>query len=1020
MRSLEVGAFREFFASIHGVEPFPWQERLLRQVIERGEWPRLLDLPTGSGKTAVLDLAVFLQALEAHQPVSERRAPRRTVLVVDRRTVVDQAYTRASRIAQALAASREEPGAAPSAVAAVSERLAGLAHGAPGDSAAPPLGVHLLRGGMPRDDDWARNPTQPLVAVSTVDQVGARLLFRGYGLSPRMQPIHAGLLANDVLFFLDEVHLAGAFRDLLEALRARYRPFDRAGLPDRWQVVSLSATPGAEEQDRFSLGEDDREHPILRRRLEAAKPTALVPVKVSGAEEKRKGQLAEVIAKEVRGRMGTARTIGVVVNRVQTARMVFDQLVEAVAAQGGVLRLVTGRMRPADREDLERALQAEVGSGRDRDRTDLRVIVATQCIEAGADFDFDVLLTECASMDALRQRFGRLNRLGVSLEAEGAVLAREDQLKEGAEEDPIYGSALRETWGFLAAQSHVDFGLTRLLLPSGQDLTRLLAPIRPGPLLLPAHLDAWVQTSPAPLADPEPALWLHGSEPRDAEVSVVWRADVTEEELWRLLRQSDNQGTTASESLWARLEICPPRSMEALVLPLEACRGWLRGDATQDVADAGALPAQETRRGGPSRERPAIVWRADTPTVVLPRALRPGEVAVVPSDYGGIQEGNWAPDSSEPVSDLGDRVQLWQRGRLGLRLDPRVLGSALERPEDPLPRLPDLGDTTDTDMDPLVEALGYLRSLDSQAPLQPWAKAIIRGLASCPQRELRLVALFDEDLSSPRSSRTLPYYCLVRRRPLSRRDLRQLWEEGHQGFRGEGTTFEAATDGEQASMLGREVSLRRHLRGAGILAGEHARTAGLSPSLCQAFALAGSWHDLGKADPRFQCWLHQGSSYRASVAPEPLAKSSLPSQDRRARQAARRRSGYPAGMRHELMSLALLGQHPACMKEAGEHWDLVLYLIGSHHGWCRPFPALALDPEPVEVVYELGDGRLCASSAHGLERMDQGIPDRFWRLVRHYGWYGLAWLEALFRLADHRQSEAEQLDGQEPEEGLGS
>jgi len=199
-----------------------------------------------------------------------------------------------------------------------------------------------------------------------------------------------------------------------------------------------------------------------------------------------------------------------------------------------------------------------------------------------------------------------------------------------------------------------------------------------------------------------------------------------------------------------------------------------------------------------------------------------------------------------------------------------------------------------------------------------------------------------------------------------------------------------------------EIGLNLHLKGCREWAQSFARNL---PEVVGATAVcAAGLHDVGKADPRFQAWLRGGNPIRPH---ELIAKSGRSGQNPAVIERARRLAGYPRGYRHELESVALIeGRRD---EFAGLDFDLLLHLIGSHHGRCRPFAPAVDDAEPVDIAY----GGWRAGSDHGLARAGSGVCERFWRLTRRYGWYGLCYLEALVRLADQRQSETEQNEADE-------
>lgn len=939
MSGLSQKDFATFFRDIYGYDPFPWQQRLTEQVLAKGAWPEVIDLPTGSGKTAVLDTAVF--AMAASPDIS----PRRVVFVIDRRIVVDQVYERAKLIRK-----RVESGATP-ILRAVRDNLHSISDG-------KSLGVVALRGGIPIENEWTHNPEQPWVMVSTVDQFGSRLLFRGYGVTDGMRPVHAGLAGNDCLVILDEVHLSVPFAETL----SQVANLDSPRLPRRFTVVEMSATPSNQDAKRFTLDSADLDCEELRRRVDARKEATLVSVRNGDAVPAQVSRIVKSIStSKARGNSTknpptlwdldsnhNGQSVGVVVNRVRTARNTHKALEDA----GITAYLVTGRMRPLDRIEIMDRVSPIVDPDSEQRSEELVAVVATQAIEVGADFSFDAMITECAAVDSLRQRFGRLDRRGTNSERTGSAapawIIGPKSVVESKRPDPIYGESVKETWQEL--ESRDKKGVIEVGPGSLQGFSEdAIAPRHQAPLLLATYMDAWVQTNPEPIAQPPIDWFLHGIDQGQApDVSVVWRFDRTDETL----------------------RLVPPRQAEFLQVPINAAKSWLSGNAEVDIADI-SQEATDIRVAGS-----CIRWGGFEKGAEKVRIseIRPGDIILADPSRGGIRAGTWDPSSTEPVTDLGDAVQIEYGRRATLRLDSRLLGTNIPaKPGDE--EIPDDENESGnrSTRDRITEWLEQKEDA-SEEQTEWFTNAVGQLLES--GFEIDSVGIDGESSSTS-------YYILSERQPDTRH--RKVDAETMDG------------SDESVSLLGTGVTLSRHMDGVGDRAGRIAECLGLSEEIAEDLRLAGRLHDLGKVDSRFQEQLVGGDPVELEMLEEPLAKS-LPG--------ARRVRRYPTGMRHEVASVAMAESNPNILASAHDR-DLVLHLIGTHHGYSRPLPPMIEDAESQTLSYTF-DGIAIETQLDLPESsVALDMADRFWRLVERYGYYGLAWLEAILRLADHRQSEEE-------------
>ena len=513
------------------------------------------------------------------------------------------------------------------------------------------------------------------------------------------------------------------------------------------------------------------------------------------------------------------------------------------------------------------------------------------------------------------------------------------QLGARAEPDPIYGEALRNTWAYL--EQLADDGRVDF----GLEALPLPPPDR-GASLLPPSPEAPV-LFPSVLdmwAETRPA-------PHPDPDPSLWlhgKGRPAERDV-QLVFRADLPPATDDEAVRSRaaeaLERLPPVSDEAVDVRL--------GRELRDVLGSG----------------PVWRWTAAGLEAVGPDALRPGDTVIMDARAGGLRRGTWDPAADRPVSDLAERALWATRGLARLRLSKATLPEPLHAglPAPPSADDPEGLEPTRAEHEAWLDGLAArLDGVDAS-----W-HPLLRAIAGAGRHRRLLLGI--DGAGQPMA------WVLVA--PPRR-------------------AAEATTEDAVSAFSGLEVALHDHLADVEAWAEAFATGAGLGPELAADLALAGLLHDLGKADPRFQALLRGGDPI-AAVGGPPLAKSrQLGSVQTRAR--AEQRSGWPPGLRHELVSLALLDASEALRARAHD-LELVRHLVASHHGWCRPWVPAMLDPEPTVVRVQIA-GIAAEVRTDALDdAFGARCAARFHRLCRRYGWHGLAYLEALLRLGDHRAS----------------
>ncbi len=1007
--------FEKYFGELTGNAPFDWQSRLFQRFIN-GDFPDACDIPTGLGKTSVM--AIWLIALAYLLKEKGRKIPLRLVYVVDRRVIVDQATAEAENLLKKLT----------EALSDESNSLHSLAQtfrAASMKGRESLIALSTLRGQKADNREWCLDPSRPAIIIGTVDMIGSRLLFSGYGkVGINHRSLQAGLLGQDTFVVIDEAHLSPVFVSTLLDIK---RAINQTRSLRTFHVMSLSATlsgPGKtlaiDEQKEF-------QNEKARLRLNARKQIEFLPFDQTAKAKEGKKALRKEIDEELAERLVNcaiqyereletepARSIVIFVQTVNLVNLIAEKLsgeLEKLAIQGRAEASFDKKEQKILREEIESRILKMTGEMRgyerdgkylvespkfkaflpERDRQTPRpthYLIATSCAEVGVNLDADHGGCDLSALDSMIQRIGRINRFGLTDSAITVVI--DEHGLGAAASDFQKNEEHQRALDSLAAEIEELQKLAEVQKSdkkAKQDFQKQIT----------AKKDARKK-----LEKKGAEFGMKEIERADAKVYFTWRA---------LKSRQDESGKVNASPLALRgllaankealpeIPVSPPfdearlddwamTSLKQRDYPRPLVQYWLRGlidDETAQTTFAWRVDLDHFDFAGISdNESKRLFEQAVELATAIP--IQPQERANI-ATFRAIALlkalAGKSPDRPVVLIDPGGEASAYPLLHLKDK-DTKYLFALLAFSTVILPcsagGLDDDGNPTDKAKDRVPDVVGsewtrYLivrhtpdsysirryaqseneTSEDTRFPTWQAAARSIKDKGVCDNAKniQEVFANVNEE-----EKRAISYIAFFFNQDAVKNEKKASLEADH--FLREDVDDVASIGLQTRTVAEHDADVERYAR-------DLAERIGLSVDIIEILAAAGFRHDVGKTREWWQKAI-------GNFTDRAYAKSSVNSFDH----------GFNQGYRHEFGSLIdSLGDE---LLEAHPHRDLILHLIAAHHGYARPhFPERAFDrnqPKPEN------------------QRIAHEAMLRFNRLQRQYGWWQLAYLEAVLKAAD--------------------